>query len=347
MNIDLGSPVIDIAIGLSFVFFLLSVIASAIGEFFAGVVNLRGKTLLKGIEGMIGDEEIARKVFEHPLVRTNGKKSTKAQTKADPKLRAPVAELLKRERKPSYVSAENFALALLQVAKENPQKTTKKGEKAPGQFLWEQLKALRVSGRGRELETDRKKVEKWFEDSMDRVSGWYKRRAQWIMIGIAILVAVGLNANTLRIVERLQQEPSTRAAVVKAAESALAMESQKATGAKEAGGESEETEEAGAGGEGEGAEEADGETTEAATEIKEAGESFSKATSEVTALQLPFLWGEANDPSAVSTLDNIAGWLLTVIAISLGAPFWFDALGKLANLRLAGKKPEEKDPAAA
>jgi len=35
----------------------------------------------------------------------------------------------------------------------------------------------------------------------------------------------------------------------------------------------------------------------------------------------------------------IIGWLITVAAISLGAPFWFDLLGKVANLRGAGNKP--------
>ena len=55
MNIDLGSPILDIAIGLSFVFFLLSLIASAVNEGIAGVLNLRGKTLEQGLSGMLGN----------------------------------------------------------------------------------------------------------------------------------------------------------------------------------------------------------------------------------------------------------------------------------------------------
>ena len=35
------------------------------------------------------------------------------------------------------------------------------------------------------------------------------------------------------------------------------------------------------------------------------------------------------------------GWLLTALAISLGAPFWFDLLNRFVALRNAGKKPEE------
>lgn len=36
---------------------------------------------------------------------------------------------------------------------------------------------------------------------------------------------------------------------------------------------------------------------------------------------------------------RILGWIVTGIALSMGAPFWFDALNKLVNLRSSGKKP--------
>ena len=38
-------------------------------------------------------------------------------------------------------------------------------------------------------------------------------------------------------------------------------------------------------------------------------------------------------------LKLILGWLLTIAAVSLGAPFWFDLLGKVANLRGSGDSP--------
>jgi hypothetical protein len=146
VNIDLGSPVIDVAIGLSFVFFLLSVIASAISEFFAGVLKLRGKTLLKGIKGMVGDVEIAAKVFEHPLVRTDGTKKTQRQMEEGDEKVTWLAKLLKIEHKPSYVSAENFARALLAVAKEHPKRTEPATAGAPdSDFLWKQLEALGIT----------------------------------------------------------------------------------------------------------------------------------------------------------------------------------------------------------
>ncbi len=34
--------------------------------------------------------------------------------------------------------------------------------------------------------------------------------------------------------------------------------------------------------------------------------------------------------------------LLSTIAVSLGAPFWFDTLKRLVNLRTAGISPDER-----
>ena len=63
--------------------------------------------------------------------------------------------------------------------------------------------------------------------------------------------------------------------------------------------------------------------------------------------------GECNDNLLRSTdsfnmwwAKKFIGLLLTVIAASLGAPFWFDLLNKAVNLRLTGQKPPEKSVSA-
>ena len=42
-----------------------------------------------------------------------------------------------------------------------------------------------------------------------------------------------------------------------------------------------------------------------------------------------------------NTLLIPLGWLITALACTLGAPFWFDALGKLVKLRASGGRPED------
>ena len=55
----------------------------------------------------------------------------------------------------------------------------------------------------------------------------------------------------------------------------------------------------------------------------------------------PIGWGEP-PVSGVDWLKSVFGWLMTTAAVSLGAPFWFDLLGKVANLRGSGGKAQAK-----
>jgi hypothetical protein len=40
-------------------------------------------------------------------------------------------------------------------------------------------------------------------------------------------------------------------------------------------------------------------------------------------------------------LKKFGGWLITGLAVSMGAPFWFETLNKLVNLRGAGANPSK------
>jgi hypothetical protein len=58
------------------------------------------------------------------------------------------------------------------------------------------------------------------------------------------------------------------------------------------------------------------------------------ALEQVNALKLPIGWDSTNTHG--NAFARIGGWLLTILALSLGAPFWFDVLNKLARLRGSG-----------
>jgi hypothetical protein len=360
VNIDLGSPVLDIAIGLSFVFFLLSVITSALGEGFAGIFNLRGKTLEEGLLGMIGYGKVVEDLLDHDLVRTElDKKSRKgvcaSTLRRDERKRKKNREY---ERASSYLSAKTFAVAFAAIYKElrekvahdeatpapdertDDQKAAATARKQGLVSLEKQMLALMPSGASGDQIPFTFSLERWFDTSMERVSGWYKRKSQIITLCLAIVVAVGCNASTLRIVERLDKEPSVRAAVVSAAETSTkepccgeeTKEEKKEQEEKEA--EQKTNEET---------QRENGELTDGAAEIEEAGSHLSEATKKLDDLHLPLFWGPNTPSSATDWLTAFFGWILTVIAISLGAPFWFDTLGKLSNLRSTGPKPGEKE----
>jgi hypothetical protein len=305
MSFELGGSTLEVAIGLAFAFFLLSVIVSALTELIAWATKRRANTLEKGVVGLLG-ETFADKVLSHPLTK-NDLGSTKEGAK------------------PSYISSRNFSLALIDELKKHggddgtsfdrvaagvdriKAEAERVEEESP---LAEQLGTLLSASRWAEdakqdIESFRQSTEKWFDDTMDRVSGWYKRWSQVINIVAALAVAIVLNASAVRIAERLAGDETVRSAVVAGAQNA-------------AGG--------GAGA------------------PKASGQAAQEAVDELKSLQVPLLWGEDNnpfhDPGFGKIVTALVGWLLTAAAISLGAPFWFDALSKLAHLRTTGKRPE-------
>ncbi|HWO48087.1 MAG TPA: hypothetical protein VNM41_08505, partial [Solirubrobacterales bacterium] len=202
MSLDLGGPAIEIAIALAFVFFLLSLVVSHVGEWFAGLRNFRAKTLRKGLEGMLGDSAVVNRILSHALVRTD--------LQAD------------RDRDPSYVAPENFALALRDVleapAGGDPRPRVDLGDEVRpvDENLATQLRVLPSGNAVPEVP----ELEKWFNESMDRVSGWYKRKSQLVAIFIAVVLVLVLNVSTLRIAEQLNGEPKVLANVVAKAEAA-------------------------------------------------------------------------------------------------------------------------------
>ena len=58
----------------------------------------------------------------------------------------------------------------------------------------------------------------------------------------------------------------------------------------------------------------------------------------------PIGWGEIKG-GWLDWLKRVFGWLITTAAVSLGAPFWFDLLGKVANLRGAGGQAQREKTA--
>ena len=70
------------------------------------------------------------------------------------------------------------------------------------------------------------------------------------------------------------------------------------------------------------------------------------AADQLSTLGLPLGWG--GWPSGFTNwISTAVGLVLTSAAVSLGAPFWFDSLGKLANLRNSGPRPKSDENEAA
>jgi len=70
-----------------------------------------------------------------------------------------------------------------------------------------------------DIDRFRENIEIWFNDGMDRVSGWYKRHTTFIQGVIALVLAVFLNIDALQIMRTLWREPTLRQSLVANAES--------------------------------------------------------------------------------------------------------------------------------
>jgi hypothetical protein len=305
-----GSTVLDVAIGLVFVYLLLAILCTSANELLSGLTKSRASFLKRGITQLLdnqptGDAKDQTKAFleefyKHPLI----------------------TGMMQGNRHPAYLPSRTFAavitdnLAKNRVGRLNIEELEAGIMGMPDGDVKQALIAL-VHTSGYDLDSALTAIEGWFEDAMDRVTGWYKRRTQiWTLI-MAILVTVLANADTVHIARRLWRDPVLRGAVVEAAKNRAQKPRPSVT-----------------------VEYPDPDDPTNPTIASNEGNTI--APEENALLGQMIGWqGALTDNTARDWFERTLGWLLTILAICLGAPFWFDLLNKFVNIRSAGKSPDE------
>jgi hypothetical protein len=337
-----GSDVLEVAIGTIFVILIVSLLASSIRELIESVLKSRAKQLERGIRTLLDDptgKTAVKELFDHPML------CGLFEGEYDPD------EEQKRLRSilPSYIPSRNFALALLHSVAGGGADATElnfEAVRANASTLPEgrlrQAVMVAVGEAENDLERARASLEAWFDSNMDRVSGWYKRKTQLILLGIGMVLAICLNVDLINVAQQLSSNTAVRQQVAARVDAAYAtmkaangtMPSQdlknQVTGLAHVIG-------------------------WGAVESQIRADLWKKARSDNglkndAARQQ---WVQANLPSGLEYVRSTAkhlpwtaliGWILTAIAVSLGAPFWFDLLNKFMVVR-ATVKPYEKSPA--
>ena len=121
-----GLEILDVVIGLMFVYLLLSLLATAINEYVAALVNLRGKELARGLGRLLDDlddRQALKKAFDGVGPAVTGATATLTERFYNHRLIRPLATrrgwafraFSKEPRLPSYIPARTFAMALLDV----------------------------------------------------------------------------------------------------------------------------------------------------------------------------------------------------------------------------------------
>ncbi len=329
---------LDVVIGLSFIFFIFSLICSAITEWIATKLQWRARMLESAIENLLSGTEsptaagkaLAKEFWNHPLIQSLQRPKdvnllAKPDARTDDTATASNAKSAKQKKtkpamvRPSYIPSHTFVLAILDLGAHAYIEKAKREQKTVPELakvtLLESINGIHnremrdalltlyrdADGKGQRF---RKAGEQWFDDSMERVSGWYKRHAQRVLWITALVVVVLLNVDTLQIAQTLWRDDAARTVLVSQAESAT-----------------------------------------------QKGEQGTNAANAAKALPVPLGWklfDTGTGPEQIpSTFDSIVakifGLLISAAALTLGAPFWFDLMSKVVRVRGTGAPPPASD----
>lgn len=302
-----SSTALEVGIGLIFVFLIFSLILTATAEMIETFFRNRAVFLQRALAELLGNDEVRKELMGHGMLFGLYQGDTKVPTDADLKewrLRRDVQNL------PSYIPKESFAKALIDLHYDaNGDATLSKA--TPSESFSKAFSAIRRQAGG-DPALLQAEVERWYDATMERATGWFKRRTQWILFGIGLVAAIALNINAVAITRHLESRPEARAAVIVAAAAAA---------------------EAGA-------------NVPAATP-----EAISAELDRLTAATLPIGWPGTNcledaKTSAGGWAPLVFGWLIMAAAGTLGGPFWFDVLNKVMQVRSA-LKPIDGPPGQA
>jgi hypothetical protein len=318
-----GAEILEVGIGLIFVYALVSIICTAMREGVEAWLKTRAAYLEYGIRELLHDKEgtgLATVLYKHPLIFSlfpNG--YIPRHSSKRPALLASGANL------PSYIPAKNFALALMDIAARGPKTDGASSSSASPVISLDTVRLnianiknpavqrvllTLIDSAQDDFNKAQANIEAWYDSAMDRVSGWYKRSTQWVIFAMSLAVVVALNINTLEILDYLYRDDAARAFIVATAE-------------------------------------------KAAGDSEFLSRTYDDAKRELQSMKLPIGWEQGWRAKKDGSVDShgvwsnwlapILGWLLTAFAATMGAPFWFDMLNKVMVIR-STVKPHEKSP---
>lgn len=245
----LGSTILEVAIGLTLMFSLVSLICAAIREGIESKLKNRAAQLDQGIRDLLQDpsgEGLAASFYTHPIIfalfeGAYWPAGAKAVSAASPpaQINAAANQTLPRVNAftrggnlPSYIPSKDFALALLDLTVRGPVRHGTAGATSTpisadsiranisnleSPAVQRAVLAALDAAEGN-LEKTRDNLAAWYDSAMDRVSGRYKRATHGMLFLVGFLVAAALNINTLTVAQTLYTDDALRSAVTKRAE---------------------------------------------------------------------------------------------------------------------------------
>jgi hypothetical protein len=337
-----NSVVVEVAIGLALVFFIVATIAAAVNQVISRWSDARAKTLWQSLAKLLepapqlttavaaaapaalpaGADIGALTAVKMTLGRVDARPTGMTdswldQLLATPSIRAldPVSEQGK-PTKIDNIPPQVFATALLELAKikgsQDGDTVQQKLMQLAGAYPQTPIATFAASiagGIGNDVDRFLDTAGSWFDGQMSRLSRVYRKNTRWILLLIGAVAALAFNVDAIQVGNTLRDDSNVRAGVLTLSE--------QVGGTGVAAG-----------------------CTVAATEPDRDLKCARAALSSLNGLKVPIIgtwtWDTWKDGWKDNAPWHIIGLLLTAGAVSLGAPFWFDTLKRLAGFRRSG-----------
>jgi len=366
-----NSQVLDVVIGLVFIYLLYSLLVTIIQEMIATVFNFRAKILQRAIVRMLEDDDKFKDRFSGltKLFRTNGNISGKQSVSYD-FYNHPLIKFLgeKQHKPPSYIDKETFSKVLIDllrgegvgpddhmkplIQKALNEKKINWGTSDINELTLSYLRSVWADAEG-DVTKFKESLEKWFDETMERATGWYKRHTQFILFFVGLAIAILFNVNTIEIARKLEKDPKLREQLIQQADAfakahpdldkMVWMQKDEILKAQK-----------------------ESQVFDTVRNKQSVIKSVPSKLDSLMAYQdslfrradslfksdikksndiLGLGWQRTEGYSfnLQYVLKSMLGWLLTALALSLGAPFWFDLLNKLMKLRNAVVKTTSEE----
>ena len=198
---------LNLIIGLFFVYLILSMLCSGIQEAIAGWIRLRGRMLLGAIQQMLSNQD-KDKNLDHTLFDAFQDHQWFHSLKRS-KLTM-VQSMLPIKKFPSYIQKSTFTSILLQIlgGSNSPEQIRNTVDSMNEGRLKDFLSNLISDAKG-DAEALKTSIETWYDSTMHEVTLWYKTRSHTMLFVIGFLLASILNADTFSIYKKLSSNPET------------------------------------------------------------------------------------------------------------------------------------------
>jgi hypothetical protein len=336
--------ILEVAIGLVMMWLILSVATMEFQNWLTQVLNTRAKFLEKNLLVMFkNNEKLLEGFYNYPAIKELGKYDRKGNYKKPTYIPSEVfsrvtMELLTNTSKqgaaaaPETISLSAMANTVNQVKALSPDLKDLAEHLFPGLEHADAL-STSVDSIQTKLKQYQDNVEKWFDHNMGNASGWYKENALTMAFLIGLGMAILFNVDTINITERLWREPTIRQALVAQAD---------------------------------------------AYQLQPGAANITQVPGFFDSLAMPIGWttiptvdqtacqrlvtftaeaevafrvgNECRALVNIPPVNDIFGWVIKILGLILsafaarqGAPFWFDMLKKLVNLRSSIQSPSQEE----